>query len=164
MPHLVAAKMVGTAGGATRASASAAAVEFTSWCSRRSAEPPSSSASEGRLPSPAAPAGDPPVQRASSPDVTVPVASALSVHASQSRGCTLCVCNVLCKGGAQKGLSSPGLLRQVSNQSGQPHSPLTVHILADWQGQEAPTFCRGHVRLQHPEQLVDVPQRDRVLR
>ena len=85
MPHLVAAKMVGTAGGATRASASAAAVEFASWCSRRSAEPPSSSASEGRLPSPAAPAGDPPVQRASSPDVTVPVASALSVHASQSR-------------------------------------------------------------------------------
>ena len=77
MPHLVAARMVGTAGGAMRESASAAAVEFASWCSRRSAEPPSSSASEGLLPSQAAPARDPPVQQASSPDVTVPVAFAL---------------------------------------------------------------------------------------
>ena len=80
--HLVAAKMVGTAGGATRASASAAAVEFASWCSRRSAEPPSSSASEGRPPLPAVPAQDPLSEQASSPEVTVPLASALSVHGS----------------------------------------------------------------------------------
>ena len=48
--YLVAARMVDTAGGATRASASAAIVVFASWCSRRSADPPISSASEGLPP------------------------------------------------------------------------------------------------------------------
>lgn len=50
MRYLVAARMVDTAGGATRASASAAMIVLASWCSRRSEDPPISSASEGLPP------------------------------------------------------------------------------------------------------------------
>lgn len=44
MPQAIAAMRVGTAGGAVRESASAADMAFASWCNRRSALPPKSSA------------------------------------------------------------------------------------------------------------------------